>query len=141
MYELRKQTIAGNIGRLFQMLVDIYDPEIQSLAKIKKREGQEVQLFFKALETTITINLSKIRLKPYMRTSDKAVATIELAMEEGKIIPIIVDLIRTKNTFSGLLKIFFKYILPGKIKIKGSWGAAIKVVKLLNIGTHSMYKK
>lgn len=138
--ELRKQSIAGNIGRLFQMLIDIYGPEIKSLERIKKREGQEVQLYFKALETIITINLSKTRLKPYMRPSDIAVATVELVMEEDKIIPTIVDLIRTKNNLIGLLKVFFKYLITGKIKIKGSWGAAIKVVRLLNNGTHSMYK-
>lgn len=139
--DLRKQTIAGNIGRLFQMLVDIYGGDIQSLEKVKKREGQEVQLFFKALETTITLNLSKVRLKAYMRESENAVATVILNMKEEKLIQVIVDLIRTKNTFAGLLKVFIKYIIPGKIKLKGSWGAAIKVVKLLNIGTHPMYKK
>ena len=139
--DLRKQTIAGNIGRLFQMLVDIYGGEIQSLAKIKKREGQEVQLFFKSLDTTITLNLSKTRLKAYMRESDSAVATVCLNMNEERLIPVIVDLIKTKNNFVGLLKVLFKYILSRKITIKGSWFAAIQVVKLLNIGTHSMYKK
>jgi len=139
--DLKNQTIAGTIARLFQMLVDIYGKEIGSLEKIKKREGQEVELVFKALNTTITLNLSKSQLTPHMRSSDKASATIILAMKREKLIPTIIDLIRTKNNFLGILKVLIKYVLPGKIKIKGSFGAAIKVIKLLSMGTHPMYKK
>ena len=138
--ELREQTIAGTIGRLFQMLVDIYGTEIKSLDKIKKREGQEVELFFKSLNKSVTMNLSKTVLKSYEGKSDKAVATITLAIPKEDLISTINDLIRTKNNFLGLLKVVFKYILPRKIRIKGSLGAAIKIIKLLSIGTHSMYK-
>jgi hypothetical protein len=138
--ELRNQTIAGNISRLFQMLVDIYGKDIRSLDKIKKREGQEVELHFNALNTVITLNLSKTKLTPYMRSSDKAVASIYLTFKKEQLIPTIVELIRTKNNIRGILKIFIKYIIPRKIRIKGSFGAAIKVIKLLSIGTHPMYK-
>jgi len=138
--ELRDQTIAGNIGRLFQMLVDIYGKDINSLEKVKKREGQEVELHFQALDTIITMNLSKNKITPYLGSSDKAKAKLILTMNKEELVPTIVDLIRTKNNFLGLLKIIFKYILPKRIKIKGSFGAAIKIVKLLCIGTHPMYK-
>ena len=139
--ELKNQTIAANIGRLFQMLVDIYGKDIGSLENVKKREGQEVEIYFEALNTIITVNLSKTKLTPYMRPSDKAVASLNLTMDKEQIIPTIVDLIRTKSTIFGILKIFFKYLIPRKIKLKGSLGAGIKVIKLLCIGTHPMYKK
>ncbi len=122
------------------MLVDIYGTEINSLEKIGKHEGQEVLLLFKSLNSGLTLNLSKSRLVPNSKISDKAVAKVTLAMERDRLIPDIVDLIRTKNNFMGLVKIFLKYILPRKIIVKGSWGAAIKVIKLLSIGTHPMYK-
>lgn len=76
-----------------------------------------------------------------MRPSDIAVAIIELRMEKEEIVPTIVDSIRTKNNAIGLLEIFLKYIIPGRIKIEGSWGAATKIVKILYMVTHSMYKK
>ncbi len=122
------------------MLVDIYGTEINSLEKIGKHEGQEVILFFKSLNSGLTLNLSKSRLVPNSKISDKAVAKVTLAMERDKLIPDIVDLIRTKNNFMGLVKIFLKYILTRKIKVEGSLAAAIKVIKLLSIGTHPMYK-
>ncbi|TFF98495.1 MAG: hypothetical protein EU540_07895, partial [Promethearchaeota archaeon] len=52
--KLRNQTIAATIGRLFQMSVDIFGLDINSLDKVGKREGQEVELYFEALDTSIT---------------------------------------------------------------------------------------
>lgn len=138
--KLRNETIAYTIARLFQMLVDIYGTEIKSLDKIKKWEGSDVELYFKALDTGLTLNLSKNRLTPYLKPSEKSVATVIMAMDRERIIPDIVDLIRTKNNFMGLIKVIIKYVLTRKIRIKGSLGAAIKVIKLLSIGTHPSYK-
>lgn len=138
--QLRNQTIAGNIIRLFQMLVDIYGGDINSLDKVKKREGQEVEIHFNALDTILTVSLSKTRLGANMGPSDKAVASVILTMKKEKIIPTINNLIRTKNNTMGLIKVLLKYVLPGKIKLKGSLGAAIKIIKLLSIGSHPMYK-
>ncbi|MHA1291749.1 MAG: hypothetical protein ACTSQJ_03660 [Promethearchaeota archaeon] len=140
---LRNQTFAGVIGRLFQMLVDIYgDIELNSLKKIvKKREGQEVELEFQALNTTITFNLSKTRLTPHLGKSDKAVATVILTLKKEDLIPMFIEFIKTKENFLGILKAIFKFFLTRKIKVKGSMGGAITLWRLLFIGKHSMFKK
>ncbi len=141
--QLRNETIAANVGRLFQMLVDIYGvSELHNLEKIvKKREGQVVNLDFKPLNTTVSFVLSKSRLSPHLGKSDKAAATVILNMKKEDLIPSFIDFIKTKDNFFGFLKNIFKYYIPGKIKVKGSLGAGITLWKLLFIGKHSMYKK
>jgi len=140
--ELRNQTIAANVGRLFQMLIDIYGvPELHNLENIvKKREGQVVNLEFKPLNATVSFVLSKSRLSPHLGKSDKAAATVILNMKKEDLIPSFIDFIKTKDNFFGFLKNIFKYYIPGKIKVKGSLGAGITLWKLLFIGKHSMYK-
>lgn len=135
--------MAGTVGRLFQMLVDIYgEPELDSLEKVVgKREGQEVELFFKPINQTVTFTLSKTRLIPHMGKSDKSMATVILDMPKDRLIPSFVELIRIKNNTFGLLKAIFKYFITRKIKVKGSLGAGITLWRLLFIGKHSMYKK
>ena len=140
--ELRNEAMAGTVGRLFQMLVDIYgEPELESLEKVvKKREGQEVELNFKPLDVTVTFTLSRSRLIPHMGKSSKSVGEVILNMPREDLIPSFNEFIRTKNNLWGLLKMIFKYFLTGKIKIKGSLGACITLWKLLFIGKHSMYE-
>ena len=125
------------------MLVDIYgEIGLDSLEKVvKKREGQEVELVFEALDTTITFTLSKTRLTPRIGKSDKAVTTVTLAMPREDLIPDIVYFIRTKNNLFGLLKAGIKFYITRKIKIKGSFGGGITLWRLLFIGKHPMYKK
>jgi len=140
---LKEEVFAGTVGRLFQMLVDIYgDLELNSLKKIVgKREGQEVNLEFQALNQTVAFSLSKSRLAPHIGKSDKAVATVILNMDKEDLIPSFVEFIRTKNNIVGLLKAIFKYYLTRKIKVKGSLGGGITLWRLLFIGKHSMYDK
>ena len=125
------------------MLVDIYgEIGLNSLEKVvKKREGQEVELEFKALDTTVTFTLSKTRLTPRLGKSDKAVTTVILTMPREELIPGFIVFIRTKNSLLGLLKAALKFFFTGKIKIKGSLGGGITLWRLLFIGKHPMYKK
>ncbi|MCK4779124.1 MAG: hypothetical protein KAT57_03005, partial [Candidatus Lokiarchaeota archaeon] len=68
------------------------------------------------------------------------VARIIINVKEEKIIPVISSIIRSKSNVFGLAKLL-KYIIPRKVKIKGSYVAAIKLVKCLMIGKHELYKK
>lgn len=124
------------------MLVDIYgEPELDSLRKVVgKREGQEVELYFKPIDVTVTFTLSKTRLIPHVGKSDKAVSTVILNMKKEDLIPSFIEFIRTKNTFFGLLSVIFKYYIPRKIKVKGSLRGGITLWRLLFIGAHTMYK-
>lgn len=135
--------MAGTVGRLFQMLVDIYgEIGLNSLEKIvKKREGQEVELEFEALNTTITFTLSKTRLTPRAGKSDNAVTTIILKVPREELLTSFNYFIRTKNNIFGLLKAASKFFFTRKIKIKGSFGGGITLWRLLFIGKHPMYKK
>ncbi len=125
------------------MLVDIYGAtELKSLERIVgKREGQEVELVFEALNSTITFNFSKSRLTPQMGKSDRAVTTVILSMKKEELLPSFNSFIRTKDNLWGMLKLFLKYLIPRKIKVKGSLGGGITLIRLLFIGKHSMYKK
>ncbi len=135
--------MAGVVGRLFQMLVDIYgEIGLNSLEKVvKKREGQEVELEFEALNTTITFTLSKTRLTPRAGKSDKAVTTVILKVPREELLTSFNYFIRTKNNIFGLIKAASRFFFTRKIKIKGSLGGGLTLWRLLFIGDHPMYKK
>lgn len=61
-------------------------------------------------------------------------------MKEEKVLNVFSKIVRSKNNLYGLMKLL-KYIIPRKIRIKGSYIAALKLVRCLMIGKHEVYKK
>ncbi len=143
----RKQSRISNFGKLYLYLVETFGYPRKTQKKVGKREGQDVQLNLLAFKNklnetgAITVTLSKTKLNITLGGSDSAKATINFRMKEDKIIPIVCDIIRTKANIWGLAKVSFKYIIPGKIRFKGSIFAAIRAVLLMMLGKHPMYKK
>ncbi|MFX0060013.1 MAG: hypothetical protein ACFE8J_17080, partial [Candidatus Heimdallarchaeota archaeon] len=110
--------------------------------KVGKREGQEIELYLKELDGYITFTLTSDRNK-FDTQAEKAknpVARIIINVKEEKIIEVISNIIKSKNNIFGLLKLL-KYIVPRKARIKGSYVAAIKLVRCLMIGKNEVYKK
>jgi len=138
---LIKDTKILNIARLAKMLVDLYGQD-EPFKKVSKFEGKEIELYLKELDGYITFIITSDR-KNFNCIAEKAkapVARIIINVKEEKIIPVISSIIRSKSNVFGLAKLL-KYIIPRKVKIKGSYVAAIKLVKCLMIGKHELYKK
>jgi len=138
---LVRQTKVLNIARLAKMLVDLFGLD-EAFKKIGKREGQEIEMYLKDLDGYITFILTSERSNFDCRTekANNPVAKIIIAVKEDKILRVISSIIRSKSNLFGLMKLL-KYIIPGKAKIKGSYIAAIKLVRCLMIGKHDVYKK
>jgi hypothetical protein len=138
--KLVKETKLLNIARLAMMLVDLYGLDEQ-FKRLKKKEGQEVELWLPSLNGIITFILTSDRNKfdCKVEKAKNPVSTIELKIKEKDILKILSNIIRSKDNIFGLLKVAKLYIL-GKVKIKGSMIAAILLVRSLMIGKNRVYK-
>ncbi len=137
---LIRETKLLNIARLAKMLVDLFGLDKQ-FQRIRKREGQEVEMYIPSLEGTITFTLTSDRNKfdPRAEKAKNPVSKITINIKEEELLKVLSSIIRSKDNIFGLLKVSKLYIL-GKVKIKGSFGAAIKLVRCLMIGKHDVYK-
>ncbi len=136
---LRDEARASSLGRLFQLLTDIFGQKKQMLS-LGKIDGAEVLAVFPSLGgRSVTWKVSNCHILPYMNKSDHAAAQIVFNVPRDAIVPLIVDVIRTKANVQGLFKLVFKYVLPGKVKLKGSLTTALKVIMALMVGAHPMY--
>ncbi len=138
---LVKETKLLNIARLAKMLVDLYGLDNQ-FKRLKKREGQEVELYLPSLDGYITLLLTSDRNKFDCRVekAKNPVSTIEVKVKEENILKVLSKIIRSKDNIFGLLKVAKLYIL-GKVKLKGSMIAAILLVRSLMIGKNRVYKE
>jgi hypothetical protein len=138
---LVRETKVLNIARLAKMLVDLFGLD-EPFEKVGKREGQEIELYLKELDGYITFTLTSDRNK-FDTQGEKAknpVARIIITVKEEKIVKVISDIIKSKSNIFGLIKLL-KYLIPRKAKIKGSYIAAIKLVRCLMIGKNDVYRK
>ena len=137
---LVKETKLLNIARLAKMLVDLYGLDNQ-FKRLKKREGQEIELSLPSLDGYITFVLTSDRNKFDCRVekAKNPISTIELKVKEEDILKVLSKIIRSKDNIFGLLKVVKLFIL-GKVKLKGSISAAILLVRSLMIGKNRVYK-
>ena len=122
------------------MLVDLYGLDNQ-FKRLKKREGQEIELSLPSLDGYITFVLTSDRNKFDCRVekAKNPISTIELKVKEEDILKVLSKIIRSKDNIFGLLKVVKLFIL-GKVKLKGSISAAILLVRSLMIGKNRVYK-
>jgi hypothetical protein len=138
---LVRETKVLNIARLAKMLVDLFGLD-EPFTKIGKFEGQEIEMYLKELDGYITFILTNDR-KNFECIAKKAkdpVAKISITVKDEKILTVLSKIIRSKSNLFGLIKLL-KYIIPGKARIKGSYIAAIKLVRCLMIGKHEVYRQ
>ena len=138
---VRYDAKVSSLARLFQLLTNIFgqDKEMQALAKI---EGAEVLGYFPKLgDRYVTLKVANCHVLPFMGKSEHAVSTITFNVPHEEIVPLLVDVIRTKANLWGILKLVFKYMLPKKVKLRGSLQVAIKIIKALMVGGHPMYRE
>ena len=121
------------------MLVDLFGLD-EPFTKIGKLEGQEIEMYLKELDGYITFILTNER-KNFECKAERAknpIAKLSITVREDKILKVLSKIIRSKNNIWGLMKLL-KYIIPGKARIKGSYVAAIRLVRCLMIGKHEVY--
>jgi len=137
---LVRETKVLNIARLAKMLVDLFGLD-EPYKKIGKRAGEEIEMYLVELDGYITFVLTSDRQNFNCRVekSNNPVARLIINVEEEKILSVLSSIIRSKNNIFGLIKLL-KYLIPRKIKIKGSYVAAIKLVRCLMIGKNEVYK-
>jgi len=141
--ELMRETKVLTIARLAKMLVDLFGLD-DVFKKVGKYEGEEVELHLVELEGYITFILTSER-ENFDCVAEKAkspIARLILTVKEDKILDLVSRIIRSKNNYISLIK-FSRFIILGRAKIKGSYLAAIKLVRCLMIGKHEVfsYKK
>jgi len=122
------------------MLVDLFGLD-EPFRKIGKLETQEIEMHLKDLKGYITFILSSERanFECYAEKAKNPIAKITINVKEENIIKVLSSIIRSKANLFGLIKLL-KYLIPRKIKIKGSYIAAIKLTRCLMIGKHEVYK-
>ncbi|MFX1446799.1 MAG: hypothetical protein ACFFCG_01520 [Promethearchaeota archaeon] len=136
---LVQETKVLNIARLAKMFVDLFGLD-DAFKKVGKYEGQEVELYLIELKGYITFILTSERER-FDCITEKAknpIARLVITVEEDKILDLISRIIRSKNNFLSLIN-FSRFIIGGKAKIKGSYIAAIKLIRCLMIGKHEVY--
>ena len=137
--ELTRETKVLNIARLAKMLVDLFGLD-EPFKKVGKYEGEEIELHLVELEGYITFILTSEK-ENFDCVAEKAkspIARLIIAVEEEKILDLISRIIRSKNNYISLIK-FSMFVITGKAKIKGSYLAAIKLVRCLMIGKHEVF--
>lgn len=137
---LVRETKVLNIARLAKLLVDLFglDDEFQ---KVGEREGQEIEMYLPALDGYITFTLTSDR-KNFDCRVEKAknpVSRVEINAKEKEVLKVLSKIIRSKANIFGLLNVTKLFILR-KLKIRGSFSAAIRLSKCLMIGKHDVYK-
>ena len=137
---LVRETKVLNIARLAKMLVDLFGLD-EPFKKIEKRMGEEIEMHLVELDEYITFMLTSNRKNFDCRVekANNPIARLIINVEEEKILSVLSSIIRSKSNIFGLMKLL-KYLIPRKIKIKGSYVAAIKFVRCLMIGKNEVYK-
>jgi len=139
--DLINETKLLNIARLAKILIDIYGLN-EPFKKIGKREGQEVEFYFPSLNGYLTFILVKNRdnFEPRMGRSINPISYVTINVKRDDVVRVVSDIVRMKFNIFGLLRFFLKYIITRRIKMSGSLGATLKLLRCISLGKHDMYK-
>lgn len=139
--DFKHQTKVSHLARLLQILTDTYGIP-KNMNALKSMEGSEVSAFFPKLGGRYaTIKISNCCLYPIFSKAEKPVATIIFNLKNEEIVPVINDVIKTPANLFGIGKLVVKYVITGKIKLKGSLFKALTIIKTIMLGQHPMYQK
>ena len=84
---------------------------------------------------------SRGKTKHGVDSKGRKTTTTTFNIKKEKLIPTLVDIVKTKYNLFGLLKLIFKYLLTGKIryKPKTALGAVMGMMKLFLIGKNDVF--
>jgi hypothetical protein len=110
--------------------------------KLKKMESSEVSAYFPKLgKRYATLKISDCLMHPQIGKSEHPVSIITFNVKSEELVPLLNDVVKTSANILGLIKLFMKYIIMGKIKLGGSLFKAITIIETIMIGSHPMYKQ
>lgn len=138
--ELLRETKLLQITKSANIVIDIFGMQ-KAFDRVKEREGQEIEMYFPALDGSITFTLVSDYRKfdVRCRTPTDPTARIIMNVKENDILQLISDIMTLKDNLFGLMRMVPK-LLTRKIKIKGSLISAIILCRCMMIGKHEMYK-
>ncbi len=90
---------------------------------------------------SVIIKVIHGRIFPLEHKTHTPTTSIEFWLEADEIVPVLNEVIRTPANIVGILKLFAKYVIPGKLKPKGSLHINLQIMKALMSGNHPMFKK
>ncbi|MBD3229146.1 MAG: hypothetical protein GF329_13240 [Candidatus Lokiarchaeota archaeon] len=140
-----KQVKINVLANLFRLLVDIYGHP-KAKKNLSKIEGKEIYVNLPDLNGGIIF-------KPYggrvlgtpafnLDDSEKPSARLNLKVKDEKIFDVLEKIIKMKSNNWSFVKIFFKYILTGKIGLSiAKLSPIVTLFKCLMIGDHPMYEE
>lgn len=134
-YERIKLSVLANLLRLS---VDIYGAS-EAKENLKMVEGEEFEIAFPALNGSIIIKPQGNRVLTAVGDSEDPAARITINVKDEKIFDVLEDVTKSSPRW-GIFKLFFKYILWRRIKIKGSWSKASKTFKSMMFGGGEGFK-
>ena len=135
-YERIKLLVLANLLRIS---VDVYGAS-EAKENLKMVEGEEFVLSFPALNGSIIIQPQGNRILTQVGESEDPVARITINVKDEKIFDVLEDVTKSSPRW-GIFKLFFKYILWRRIKIKGSLRKASMTFKSLMFGDNEAFKK
>ena len=130
-----------NLAKRDSMLIELFGCS-PAFKRIGKREGQIVEMYFIDLEGSIHFKLVVDRNQFECRFGkpENPTAIIIVKGEREEVIKIVSKVICLKDNLFGLIKILPLFI-KRKIKINGSFIAAIKLCRCMMVGKHPMFKR
>jgi hypothetical protein len=139
--EMLNETKLLNFAKLLKILIDLFGFD-EPFQNIGDREGKEIEFFFPALNGYVTLVFAKNRanFEPRVGKSKNPVSKITINVKKKDIIRVVSGMITGKSNIFGVLKLFFKLVIPRKVKISGSYLSVVKMFKCMAIGKHKMYK-
>ena len=139
--DLLRETKLLQINKSANILIDLFGLE-RSFKKISsKKVGKQIEMYFPALEGSLTFTLVSKRddFKCLYGKPANPAATIIINVKESKVLALISSIIRLKNNLFGLMRILPK-LLTFQIRIKGSLMVAISLCRIMMVGQHETYK-
>lgn len=135
----RKDIRLHTLANLFRLVVDIYGLS-NSKQKLQALEGEEIEAHLPALDGYLTFKPYGDRVFAFVRRASNPCGQLALTVPYEEILDVLADVIKLPNTLGGLLRIFTRYVLKGKIKIKlKGIRAVIRIFKCFMLGKHPMY--
>ena len=117
---------------MLRMAVDIYG-DAEAKEDLEKVEGEEFVLDFPTLDGAIVLKPQGNRILASVGDSENPTSRFIFKVKEEKVFDVLEDVTKSSGKW-GLIKLFFKYILLRRIRIKGSLRKAMSTLKAMTFG-------
>ena len=121
-------------ANLLRISVDIYGSP-NAKENLSKVDGEEFVMDFPALGGSIVIKPQGNRILASVGDSEDPTARITINVKEEKVFDVLEDIAKSSQRW-GIIKLFFKYLLWRRIKIKGSLRKASTTFKTMMLGDY-----